>query len=144
MKIICVSCCNHVGVNTISLSVSSFDEDENNAIIGAKSPIRLAWLCSEIKKYDFTLRLSLNLNASVNGYTPEGVFDAVRRLGCDQLTLRKLYAGEEDCERIVGSQETPIRRRALTKLKRISRPAAVRLRRFLLAQSNIPYMVYQP
>ena len=89
---------NHVGVNTISLSVSSFDEDENNAIIGAKSPIRLAWLSSEIKKYDFTLRLSLNLNASVNGYTPEGVFDAVRRLGCDQLTLRKLYAGEEDCE----------------------------------------------
>ena len=57
---------NHVGVNLISLSVSSFNDEENQKIIGMPEGkgVELEQLCAAIKEYDFTLRLSLNLSQS--------------------------------------------------------------------------------
>lgn len=87
---------NHVGVNLISLSVSSLNDQMNRAIIGAKQDLmpRLDWLCSEIKRYDFGLRLSLNLTSEFRQYDilPQNLFEKCKALGADQVTLRVLYS----------------------------------------------------
>lgn len=86
---------NHVGVNTISLSISSFDNEMNNQIIGTKvGKISLVELCSDIKEYDFNLRLSINLNKlnfSTNGITAGYYFRMAESLKADQITFRVLY-----------------------------------------------------
>lgn len=88
---------NHVGVSVISLSVSSLQDDENMAIIGCPENVRinLKELCSEIKRYDFTLRLSLNLSDCFERYSPAALFDACKALGADQVTLRILYSASQ-------------------------------------------------
>lgn len=87
---------NHVGVNLISLSVSSLDGYENASIIGSPDRFRfeLPDLCSEIKRYDFGLRLSLNLTSEFNQYSeaPQKLFQECKTLGADQVTLRVLYS----------------------------------------------------
>lgn len=88
---------NHVGVNVISLSVSSFDNTENRKIIGCPVgvEINLPELCKEIKRYDFTLRLSLNLSDDFEQYEPQALFEKCKELGADQVTLRVLYADHD-------------------------------------------------
>ena len=88
---------NFVGVKTISLSVSSFDEFMNSKIINAASPIYLCEPASEIKKYDFTLRLSINLTEYFNKFEPEELFHLARhKYGADQITFRVLYSSGLD------------------------------------------------
>lgn len=91
---------NHVGVNLISLSISSLDDNMNAKIIGMPEnfKVNLRWLCSEIKRYDFSLRLSLNLTNEFNKYhkNPEILFEECNELGADQITLRILYSNNED------------------------------------------------
>lgn len=91
---------NHVGVNIISLSVSSFNDTMNRHIIGQKAEILpdLSWLCSEIKRYDFGLRLSLNLTNEFDQYalTPGLMFKRCKDMGADQATLRILYTSGND------------------------------------------------
>ena len=94
---------NHVGVNLISLSVSSFNNAENANIIGMPEgmSVDLKQLCAAIKEYDFSLRLSLNLSTA---FTPKGIYDSdsfasnlfaqCYGLGADQVTLRVLYASD--------------------------------------------------
>ena len=87
---------NHVGVNTISISISSFDDAMNNGIIHTPSTgfIKLKELCAAIKEYDFTLRLSLNLTNEFLRYDtmPQNLFKLCREeFGADQVTLRVLY-----------------------------------------------------
>lgn len=91
---------NHVGVNVISLSVSSFDNEKNMEIIGCPDgvEINLPELCREIKRYDFTLRLSLNLSRAFGGYGPNAIFGKCKELGADQVTLRVLYADSDETE----------------------------------------------
>lgn len=88
----------HVGVSLISLSVSSFSDIQNNEIIGtpANGKICLTDLCAKIKKYDFGLRLSLNMtNCFANEPTPKHLFGYCKeRLGADQVTLRVLYSSD--------------------------------------------------
>lgn len=87
---------NHVGVNLISLSVSSLNDQMNRAIIGARHDLMpdLDWLCREIKRYDFGLRLSLNLTSEFTQYDilPQNLFEKCKALGADQVTLRVLYS----------------------------------------------------
>lgn len=97
---------NHVGVNLISLSLSALDSDVNADIIDSKVKAPdIAFLCNEIKRYDFSLRLSLNLTdyydyTYVNKHDPqykqtagiEKMFSDCRKLGADQVTLRVLYS----------------------------------------------------
>lgn len=91
---------NHVGVNVISLSVSSFDNEKNMEIIGCPDgvEINLSELCKEIKRYDFTLRLSLNLSSAFNIYSPKRLFEKCKVLGADQVTLRVLYADSDETD----------------------------------------------
>jgi 2-iminoacetate synthase ThiH len=58
---------NHVGVSTISISCSSFNDDTNAFYNGTKQDhkVYLSDLCSRIKKYDFNLRLSVNLQIAL-------------------------------------------------------------------------------
>lgn len=100
---------NHVGVNVISLSVSSFDNDENASIIGMKNPIDLAKLCSDIKTYDFTLRLSLNLTNAFDKYSARKIFQTLTQLGADQVTFRVMYISNLDTEQDKWLKEHAVR-----------------------------------
>lgn len=85
---------NHVGVSTVALSVSDlFDSKNNGEINGTPNSllVDIPKLCSLIKKYDFTLRLSLNLNALYNGRSADCVFKKAKELGANQITFRELY-----------------------------------------------------
>ena len=113
---------NHVGVDTISLSLSSFDDWDNHLITHSPSSkiVRISKLCELIKKYDFTLRLSLNMTNKLiceiaNTETlvtviqhlhssdidhreiyleklVSNLINKCKELGADQVTLRMLYA----------------------------------------------------
>ena len=80
---------NHVGVNTIALSLFSFDNDENQKCRGSTNlPLNIVDFCKQVKLYDFNLRLCINLTKFF--HEPE-IFDYAKELGADQVTLRKLY-----------------------------------------------------
>ena len=84
---------NHVGVSTISLSLSSLCDAENEGIVqppDGKS-IDISRLCKNIKRYGFNLRLSLNITCSFDRWVPSNVFREAANLGADQITIRKLY-----------------------------------------------------
>lgn len=84
---------NHVGVKVISISISSFDPAENAAIIDMPEGhvVDLQQLCSDIKEYDFTLRLSINLTDAFAGISHAAIFEEARKLGADQVTIRGMY-----------------------------------------------------
>ena len=85
---------NHVGVTTISLSVSSFFSAVNNDIIKPPKDIDLIELTKLIKEYGFTLRLSLNLSKKLLGddATAESIFSMAKDFLADQVTVRILYS----------------------------------------------------
>lgn len=91
------------GVNTFSISVSSFDDEENNRIIGNKdlhNQINLVNLCKNIKDAGCLLRLSLNLNDSFyHIQDTSGLLRVCKQVyEADQVTLRKLYKSGKNCE----------------------------------------------
>lgn len=82
----------HVGVTTISLSVSDIWDYQNNADIIGCEFFNLEVLCGLIKKYRFNLRLSLNMTSViVHGHTMGDLFGMCQTLGADQVTFRKMY-----------------------------------------------------
>lgn len=87
---------NHVGVSTISVSLSSFRDSQNKEYLGAVDSLynNIEDLCKSIKKYDFNLRLSINLTDAFNLYEPEMFFMRAKELGADQITFRVLYQSE--------------------------------------------------
>ena len=91
---------NHVEITTISVSVSSFDNEINCLYNGTleKRKVLIKNLCENIKKYDFNLRLSLNLTDSFNNFSPEDIFKYSKELGADQVTFRILYFQESQTE----------------------------------------------
>lgn len=90
---------NHVGVSTISVSICSFDNARNAEICGMKIPVDLEHLCNEIKRYDFNLRLSVNLTDEFDGSTPKEIFCSCREVfHADQVTFRVLYTSGEDTD----------------------------------------------
>jgi hypothetical protein len=84
---------NHVGVSTISLSLFSFNDFENQKARNSNLPLCISEFCENVKKYDFNLRLSLNLNANFDGDLE--LFDKAKMLGADQVTVRKLYDADD-------------------------------------------------
>ena len=100
---------NTVGVSTISLSVSDLWSDIGNRRV-IRAPYT-AWfqglneLCANIKKYDFNLRLSINLTDIYNSYSVEDIFYRARELGADQVTFRVLYEDGSDSEQSVWVRE---------------------------------------
>lgn len=93
---------NHVGVNLISLSLSSFRSDNNATIVNMPHQLYfdIEHLCGEIKRYDFSLRLSLNLTKEFDDYLrdPKSLFTKCRELGANQVTLRVLYEDGSNSE----------------------------------------------
>lgn len=90
---------NHVGVSTISISLASLDSAVNAAITHMAKPVDIEFLCSEIKRYDFNLRLSINLTKEIEQNWPdiEKLFVYCReKLGADQITFRVLYSSGLD------------------------------------------------
>lgn len=83
---------NHVGVNTISLSISAFDDETNRKILNSKIGINLKQLCADIKEYDFNLRLSINLNTAFDSYDIKQILEVCKQLNANQITFRILYA----------------------------------------------------
>ena len=85
-----------VGVTTVSISVSAFDDDVNAEIIGmpAKAKVNLEQLCHNIKALNMNLRLSVNLTNYFDRFTSGLEFfrEAKQRYDADQITLRVLYA----------------------------------------------------
>lgn len=90
---------NHVGVSTISVSLASFDNETNARITHMVNPVDIAFLCSEIKRYDFNLRLSVNLTKEIEQSWPD-VKSLLKYchdvLGADQITFRVLYSSGLD------------------------------------------------
>jgi len=89
-----------VGVSTIALSVSDLLNDENNAeIMGISEKLRfnLDDICKKIKKYDFNLRLSINL---LNQYDIETIFIYIKSLNVDQVVFRKMYYNQFESSEI--------------------------------------------
>lgn len=97
-----------LGINTFSISVSSFNDLTNNSIITSnpyldsqENVIHLKDLCSWIKEMGCLLRLSLNLNNAFYGYDcypPEAIFKKCKEdYNADQVTLRQLYTSEKEC-----------------------------------------------
>lgn len=83
----------NIGVTTISLSVSSIlNYDYNASVIGC-SPFSLKHLTEDIKKYGFNLRLSLNMLKGMvhSEFSAHDLFREAKKLGADQITLRKMY-----------------------------------------------------
>lgn len=87
---------NHVGVNLISLSISSLNNSDNAWVIDMPRnlSVDIAKLCQQIKTYDFNLRLSLNLTNLFEPFctNPKTLFQYCKGLGADQVTLRVLYS----------------------------------------------------
>lgn len=88
----------HVGVNTISLSLSSFDMDMNNEIISPPKPIDVINLVKRIKKYQFILRISVNLSSklALTGSLDSLFATLKEEYLADQVTFRVLYDGGTD------------------------------------------------
>jgi molybdenum cofactor biosynthesis enzyme MoaA len=90
---------NSVGVSTISLSISDVFSSKNNALYNRtpdKLVVDIDVLCKEIKRYDFNLRLSLNMTDFYNERSVEDIFNRCKILGADQITFRKLYLSKNE------------------------------------------------
>jgi sulfatase maturation enzyme AslB (radical SAM superfamily) len=90
---------NTIRVSTISLSLSNiFDSNRNAEINGTpkKLKVDIEKLTAEIKRYDFNLRLSLNLTSDYNNLEKAAVFTRAKALGANQVTFRVLYSNGAD------------------------------------------------
>ena len=88
---------NSADISVISLSLSDVFDSRNNAAINGISEklyFELEELCSEIKKYDFSLRLSLNMSDVYNNVAPQEIFERAAELGANQVTFRKLFLSD--------------------------------------------------
>lgn len=95
---------NHIGVNTISLSLSSLDNKTNqmtNGIID-KLNFDIKELCYKINEYNFNLRISLNLTNWFDHryyggsfYKLSNLFNDIKELGANQVTFRILYTSQK-------------------------------------------------
>ena len=95
---------NTVGVATMCLSVSDvLDPAVNAELMGTPAKLRvdIEALCAEIKRYDFNLRLSLNMTDAyeqrlgAGQATVDALLDRAQALGANQLTFRQLYAAAD-------------------------------------------------
>ena len=104
---------NTVGVSVLSLSLSSFDDDQNAEIVQMPQnmKVNIKEVCSIAKEYDFTLRLSLNMSNAIpdstknkrntNFYSQDtrmmsGIFNMAKELNADQVTFRKFYSNGDN------------------------------------------------
>lgn len=111
---------NHLGISTISLSLSSLDSvlnaEYNETPIG--HTVDIPNICSLIKKYDFNLRLSLNMTDAFNLYEAEQIFQIAKEYGANQITIRELYTSKDDTPEDLWIQEHKISNENLLSIKK--------------------------
>jgi len=85
---------NHVGVSTLSLSMSSFDWKKNMEYNGTPEnlAIKLVEFSDMVKEYGYNLRLSLNMTDDFEKIGVEAIFRNIKIMKADQVTFRKLYS----------------------------------------------------
>lgn len=91
----------NIGITTISFSISNiFDSERNLELIDCHEKLKFDVFetIKLVKKYDFNLRLSLNLVNDYDKYSVKEVIDRCSELGADQVTFRKLYKSEFNSE----------------------------------------------
>lgn len=89
-----------VGVNTISVSITSFDDEVNRSYVQMpeKYAVNLQELTKKIKSFGFNLRLSVNMTDYFNKYhqNAAGFFEDAKKLfNPDQMTIRLLYKSND-------------------------------------------------
>ena len=90
-----------LGVNTISFSVSDiFHDISNMEIIGVSEKLRfeLKTRIFFLKISGFNIRLSINMIKVYDHLLTSAIFDRCKELGADQVTFRKMYAGNDDSD----------------------------------------------
>jgi sulfatase maturation enzyme AslB (radical SAM superfamily) len=90
-----------MGIKTISLSVSDlFDVENNKKLIRmpAKIAVDFTDICQSTVENDLNLRLCMNLTEAFDSHDPEEAFSIAKKLGANQVTVRKLYRSNEDAE----------------------------------------------
>ena len=91
----------HVGVTLMALSVFSLNRKENMEIINPPKNVNISPLeiAENVKKFGMSLRMCLNLTKHFDKYKdrPEDLFEMMKeKYGADQVTLRALYAGNDN------------------------------------------------
>lgn len=88
-----------INVNTISLSISNlFNNERNLEIIGVPEKLNFSIeeLCESLYKFNFNIRLSLNLTKDYSNICPKEYFLKAKSLHATHITFRKLYASENN------------------------------------------------
>lgn len=86
---------NTIRVSTVSLSLSSiFDSNRNADYNGTPTTLKVDIdnLCAEIKRYDFNLRISVNMTDALECQSGKEIFQRLSELGANLVTFRKLFA----------------------------------------------------
>lgn len=112
----------HVGITLMGLSVFSLNRIENMNIINppknrAISPLLTA---EKIKEAGMSLRMCLNLTGYFDSFAdePEVLFTLMKEeYGADQLTLRVLYAGDDNCPENTWVQQNAAKPETVQALK---------------------------
>lgn len=91
----------HVGVTLMALSVFSLDYKENMGIVNPPKNVDINVLeaAGMVKGAGMSLRMCLNLTSCYDKFekNPEALFAFMKNVyGADQVTLRVLYAGDDD------------------------------------------------
>ena len=110
-----------VGISTISISITAFDDETNRDYIRMPSncAVSLKKLSEEIRNHGFNLRLSVNLTDYFDRYdgAAERFFADARELfRPDQITLRVLYTSEEENEQARWVKEHACREKVVSQL----------------------------
>jgi len=85
---------NYVRIKIISLSLFDIFDSENNSLYkNKKAFVDITETCKAIKKYNFTLRLSINMTNLYErlDITPKQIFQKAKELSANQITFRVLY-----------------------------------------------------
>lgn len=91
----------HVGVSLVALSTFALDQELNESIIHPPKGygINTLELASDIKEFDMSLRMCLNLTSYFDQFVadPDRLFDQIKGVyNADQVTLRVLYESGND------------------------------------------------
>lgn len=112
----------HVGLTLMALSVFSLDDDENMDIINPPKGIGIdvESLCYSIKAAGLSLRMCLNMTDCFDMYEtcPQLLFERMRDdYQADQVTIRVLYAGEDDCPENVWVREHSAKKETIAAIR---------------------------
>lgn len=86
-----------IGVTTISLSVASFDSNDNAHLMRMPQSVGVALqaLACNIKMRNMNLRFCLNMTSAFNNMSPAALFEVLRSFQVDQVTFRRLYVSDK-------------------------------------------------